>query len=314
VLRFLKIDIMRRFRRLTRRGHGSWRPGSYSGTENYTPPFATLNDEKFIPSIRKPYAPIVIEPVPMAVLPSTQELSRAETERQKLVREALLSKLEDTALYHETLQSAPEPQPVRQPSTAYKHNMPYSDLQSAPEPQPVRQPSTAYTHNRPYSELSSLSSGFGDARIDIPESGPTKPNSQRKSPASRASQKDNNYSRFSWSSSPTTLGRGRGNRDTIYTSTTTHTTLTTSSEESGPRFRTVNSWVSHQAKRVQRQKDHDREIDSMPALPAQAQVKKAHHQRLKSEVTDPGFKYHPGDEVPLASGNRVPSVILDKII
>ena len=274
---------MGRLRRFTRRGHGSWRPGSYSGTENYAPPYSTVNDEKFIPSIRKPYAPIVIEPVPMAVLPSTHELSRADTERQKLVREALLSKLEDTALYHETLQSGPEPQPARQPSITY-------------------------------TELSSLSSGFGDAKIDIPESGPTKPNSQRKSHASRASQKDINYSRFSWSSSPTTLGRGRGNRDTIYTSTTTHTTLTTSSEESGPRFRTVNSWVSHQAKRVQRQKDHDREIDSMPALPAEAHVKSAHHKRLQSEITDPGFKYHPGDEVPLASSNRVPSAILDKII
>jgi hypothetical protein len=289
VLRFLKIDVVNRFRRFTRKGRGSWRPGSYSGTENYAPPFTTLNDEKNIPSIRKPYAPIVIEPVQMAVLPSSQELAGADSERQKLVREALLSKLEDTALYHETLQSGPEPQPVRQPSIAY-------------------------THNRPYSELSSLSSGFGDAKIDIPESGPTKPNSQRKSRASRASQKDINYSRFSWSSNPTTLGRGRGNRDTIYTSTTTHTTLTTSSEESGPRFRTVNSWVSHQAKRVQRQKEHDREIDSMPALPAEAHVKKAHHQRLQSENTDPRFKYHPGDEVPLASGNRVPSVILDKII
>lgn len=289
MLRFLKIDMFSRFHRFTRRGRGSWRPGSYSGTENYAPPYATLNDEKFIPSIRKPYAPIVIEPVPMAVLPSAQELSRADTERQKLVREALLSKLEDTALYHETLQSGPEPQPARQPSIAY-------------------------THNRPYSELSSLSSGFGDAKIDIPESGPTKPNSQRKSRTSRASQKDINYSRFSWSSNPTTLGRSKGNRDTIYTSTTTHTTLTTSSEESGPRFRTVNSWVSHQAKRVQRQKEHDREIDSMPALPAQAHVKRAHHQRLQSEITDPGFKYHPGDEVPLATSNRVPSAILDKII
>jgi hypothetical protein len=294
VLRFLKIDVIGRFHIFARRRRGTWRPGSYSGTEKYVPPYATVNDEKFGQSTKKPYTPVVISPVPMAVLPSTQALSRADLERQNLVREALLSKLSDTALYHETLLSPPKPQPPRQPSTIYEQD-------------------------RPFSDLSSLSSGFGDAKIDIPESGPTRPKSQRKSRASRGSRNNNTPPRFSWSSSPTTLGLGRtkGNRDTIYTANTTkstNTTTTTSSEDSTPRFRSVNSWVSHQSKRIQRQMEHDREVDNMPAIPVPAPVKKANHRRLQSEITDPGFKYHPGDEVPLSTGKRVPSVILDKII
>jgi hypothetical protein len=60
--------------------------------------------------------------------------------------------------------------------------------------------------------------------------------------------------------------------------------------------------------------EHDREVDSMPAIPVPAPVKKASHRRLQSEITDPGFKYHPGDEVPLSTGARVPSAILNKII
>lgn len=293
VLRFLKIDVLGRFHKFARRRRSTWRPGSYSGTENYVPPYVNLNDEKFGSSTKKPYTPIVISPVPMAVLPSTQELSRADIERQNMVREALLSKLSDTALYHETLLSPPQPQPPRQPSIIYEQE-------------------------RPFSDLSSLSSGFGDAKIDIPESGPTRPRSQGKSRASRSSRNNNTPPRFSWSSNPTTLGRTpRGNRDTIYTANTTkstNTTTTSSSEDSTPRFRSVNSWVSHQSKRIQRQMEHDREVDSMPAIPVPAPVKKVSHRRPQSEITDPGFKYHPGEEVPLSASKRVPSAILDKII
>ncbi|TAQ86863.1 hypothetical protein B7494_g4831 [Chlorociboria aeruginascens] len=124
------------------------------------------------------------------------------------------------------------------------------------------------------STLSSLSSGFGDAQIRIPEE-----------PAriSRA------VSRFSWATA------ARGERDTVYTST---------SVESAPRFRTVNSWVAQQTGHLERQAQSDKEVSSMPRIPA--------HQHNVSE--DQAFRQHPGMEIPIARGSRVASSILDKKI
>jgi hypothetical protein len=136
------------------------------------------------------------------------------------------------------------------------------------------------------SYLSSLSSGFGDGLI-IPES--TNPNSRQ---TYRQSQNPG-AGRFSWA-------RSQGQRDTVYTAT---------SEESVPRFRTVTSWVAQQTGRVERQKQVDNEIPNVPAIPMPLQAG-LNHQRNISE--DPVFKFHPGEEIQISRGSRVPSEILNK--
>lgn len=88
------------------------------------------------------------------------------------------------------------------------------------------------------------------------------------------------------------------------------------SEESTPRFRTVNSWVSQQVRRAQRQQDVDREIDNMPEIPSQGVLTGTgtNHQRQPSEATESIFGFHPGEQVPIAKGKRVSSKILDRIL
>ncbi|KAM3088157.1 hypothetical protein ACMFMG_002215 [Clarireedia jacksonii] len=140
------------------------------------------------------------------------------------------------------------------------------------------------------SYLSSISSGFGDQLI-MPEGGPLP-----QIPVSR----------FSW----TTASQTQNNRDTIYTTT---------SEETAPRFRTVNSWVAQQTGRVERRQQTNQEIPAMPEIPASynaAEVPEPfsaeRHQRNLSE--NPVFKYHPGEQIEFQSGARVPSEILDRKI
>lgn len=105
------------------------------------------------------------------------------------------------------------------------------------------------------SDLSSLSSGFGDAQIIIPESTPSRP-------AAPTSQENNRQTRkFSWVTS-IFQARGSGDRDTIYT---------TSSEEPAPRFRTINSWVAQQTRHIERRRQSDREVPTMPEPPFRVQ-------------------------------------------
>lgn len=138
------------------------------------------------------------------------------------------------------------------------------------------------------SYLSSISSGFGDQLI-MPEGGP---------PLQVP------FSHFSW----TTASQTQRNRDTIYTTT---------SEETAPRFRTVNSWVAQQTGRVERKQQTEQEIPTMPEIPASYNgpevptplVSAERHQRNPSE--NPAFKHHPGEQIELQSGSRVPSAILD---
>lgn len=139
------------------------------------------------------------------------------------------------------------------------------------------------------SYLSSISSGFGDSLVMLDDS----PLPQ------------NPVSHFSW----TTASQGEPqNRDTIYTTT---------SEETAPRFRTVNSWVAQQTGRVERKQRSDNEIPTMPEIPIsytyRSQVPDPlfaqGHQRKASE--NPAFKHHPGDEVEIEKGFRVPSSILN---
>lgn len=142
------------------------------------------------------------------------------------------------------------------------------------------------------SYLSSISSGFGDSLVMPNDSAPPQ------MPVSR----------FSW----TTASQGAPqNRDTIYTTT---------SEETAPRFRTVNSWVAQQTGRVERKQQSDMEIPAMPEMPIsythRSQVPDPlfaeGHQRQASE--SPAFRHHPVEEVELGRGSRVPSSILDRKI
>ena len=139
------------------------------------------------------------------------------------------------------------------------------------------------------SYLSSLSSGFGDGLI-MPES--TVNGAPQKGYRQSQSQ---GAARFSWVTSVR-------DRDTIYTQ---------ASVDSAPRFRTVNSWVAQQSNRVERQQQSNDEVPAMPSLPLPLQAG-VDHQRKPSE--DPAFRAHPGDEIPISGGSRVPSEILDKTI
>ncbi|KAH6680764.1 hypothetical protein B0J14DRAFT_471612, partial [Halenospora varia] len=139
------------------------------------------------------------------------------------------------------------------------------------------------------SYLSSLSSGFGDGLI-MPD-GMTNPNSRQSQAQAPGA------SRFSWARTATR------DRDTVYTTT---------SEESAPRFRTVNSWVAQQSGRIEKKQATEvPEIPNVPVpvIPNSLQIG-FNHQRNMSE--DPVFKFHPGDEIQISRGSRVPSEILNK--
>ena len=148
------------------------------------------------------------------------------------------------------------------------------------------------------SYLSSLSSGFGDGLIML--EGSTNPNSRQTYRQSQSqSQNPATANRFSWARSQS---QGQGQRDTVYTTT---------SEESAPRFRSVTSWVAQQTGRVQVEK-HQKvqgQVPDVPAMPVEVHAG-LNHQRNISE--DPVFKFHPGEEIQISRGSRVPSVVLNK--
>ncbi|KAB8295881.1 hypothetical protein EYC80_008702 [Monilinia laxa] len=140
------------------------------------------------------------------------------------------------------------------------------------------------------SYLSSISSGFGDSLVMPDDSAPPQ----------------NPVSRFSWT---TASQGGPQNRDTIYTTT---------SEDTAPRFRTVNSWVAQQTGRLEGKQQSDMEIPAMPEIPISYTYRSQvpyplfteGHQRKGSE--NPAFRHHPGDEIEFGRGSRVPSSILDR--
>lgn len=101
------------------------------------------------------------------------------------------------------------------------------------------------------SEQSSLSSGFGDGQIIIPDS-TSKSSTARPSPTNNGRVRN-----FSWVTS-IFQARSTHNRDSTYT---------TSSEDTTKRYRTVNSWVAQQTRHVERREQSDREIPSMPQAP-----------------------------------------------
>jgi hypothetical protein len=117
----------------------------------------------------------------------------------------------------------------------------------------ARQPSDAYDPNRRQvnraSELSSLSSGFGDGDIIIPEEYLNPPQ-----PAATQLRQSNNFiTRFSWMSR-----REAGDRETVYTAT---------SEDRPARYRSVGSWVNQQTGRLKRADERNQEVPPVPDLP-----------------------------------------------
>jgi hypothetical protein len=129
----------------------------------------------------------------------------------------------------------------------------------------ARQPSDAYDPARRQvnraSELSSLSSGFGDGDIIVPsglQTGNDLLMPQPPPPLEKSLRTSQSLvGRFSWSS--------RVTRDTVYTQ---------SSEDSPPRFRTVNSWVNQQTGRIkraaQRNEGEEADVPPVPGVPMSA--------------------------------------------
>lgn len=106
------------------------------------------------------------------------------------------------------------------------------------------------------SDLSSLSSGFGDGDIIMP-------------PQAAATVKPYQPSRLS--AGTDTAEQQSRNRDTVYTE---------ASEDTPPRFRTVNSWVRQQTGRVKREKQREEQTASengtappVPSLPPEQEFK-----------------------------------------
>jgi hypothetical protein len=163
----------------------------------------------------------------------------------------------------------------------------------------VRDPSNPQYNHQPQtnrmSYMSSLSSGFGDGLVPDPNNPNAMMQGYRQSRANGT---------FSWMQVP---AQRRGDRDTIYT---------TNSVESAPRFRTINSWVAQQASRVPVGAVPGQDVPSVPAIPIRLQQQTTQyytppvHQRNPSE--NPVFKFHPGDEIQISRGSRVPSAILNR--
>lgn len=107
------------------------------------------------------------------------------------------------------------------------------------------------------SEISSLSSGFGDGDIVIPQSltAPPPPVAARQEVPQPPPRTPNHLGRFSWMSRSSSSGR----RETVYTQT---------SEDRPARFRSINSWVNQQAGRVRRANSRAKERGEVPVMPA----------------------------------------------
>jgi hypothetical protein len=318
IARMKKIDLFskargREFSRGGSRGWYGWREREMDYTTDGPPPKYPGYDEsieypaeqKAVPAQRQLnafFSPTTT--LPLATPESAAGLSRADTQRQETVREALLDNpapfgVSPAQPAQPTEQSAAQAfnnQPSYDPNPTFNPNLTYNTVatagglsrQTSDANDPVER---AVNH---ISYLSSLSSGFGD-QIIIPEPGPTKPNNVR---ASRQSYRQSR--KFSWATS----ARGpQGDRDTVYT---------TSSIDSTPaRFRTINSWVAQQTGRLQKQNQIKDEVPSMPEIPKPLQIGVGvEHQRKSSE--DPAFRHHPGEEIELGKASRIPSTILDK--
>jgi hypothetical protein len=293
----MKIDALGGLRRYTRRFSRRF-TGKYEGhyeTRGSSPPYFFLDDEK--PALYPlKYLPNVI---PSRETPgSAAAIPFAHSERQSSVHE-----LPSNEVPFVINPDTPQPDPQQYPTSLYP-------------PQPTLQASVVYNLDRRASDLSSLSSlssGFGDAKIDIPESGPSIMNLQpTRKLLGNDTFRNTIANRFSWATSRHSQSPGpqqSRSHDTVHT---VNTIDTTTLEESPPRFRSVNSWVNQQTSRIERQRAIGREADSMPNIPVPKAARKSQHTRIVSGATDLAFRYHPGEEVPIPVSSRIPSEILDR--
>jgi hypothetical protein len=354
IFRMKKTDMFaifqnRQFRKGGSHGwYGFWRNDRDSISDpppRYTRPadyYGESTEEKNIPPQRQfdAFFSLITMP-PLAKTSAT--LSRADSQRQVLVREALLdnpapfgyspaaqtttrsatdnfygvavSNTQNTQLSRQLLDSSntmntmntqtstQNAQLLRQLSDPYGSTMNTMNTRtSTKNVQLSRNTLDAYDPAQRevdhMSYLSSLSSGFGDGLI-IPEE-PAPPNTNAH--ASRRQSRNPLANRFSWTPSVPQTPQLKGDRDTVYTNT---------SVESAPRFRTINSWVAQQSSRVERKRQSEKEVPDVPEIPLPLQIG-SNHQRKSSE--EPAFMHHPGQELVISRGSRVPSEILDKKI
>lgn len=158
-------------------------------------------------------------------------------------------------------------------STTTQANMTFSTFSSTAAQANTYNPTTQANLSLPntvgarrISDLSSLSSGFGDGDINIVIPGHLSRKSVISSKRHTAVTTNNlERKRGSTATVATTRSNGSGRRDTVYTE---------ASEDSPPRFRTVNSWVRQQTGRVTREKQREEDVarttgeaPPVPALP-----------------------------------------------
>lgn len=127
------------------------------------------------------------------------------------------------------------------------------------QPAFARQPSNAHNpaQRQVYraSEVSSLSSGFGDGDIIMPP-----PNIIYKPPIAQTIYTNTSHRPFSWMSRAGAGAEKR--RDTVSTTTS----------DRPPHFRSINSWVDHQKERLRRVSSRAgarEDVPVMPAMPSQ---------------------------------------------
>lgn len=125
--------------------------------------------------------------------------------------------------------------------------------QSDPTPQATNSYNPGSRQAYRASELSSISSGFGDGEMIMPQSDGTATTTLIKPPPPIPTS-NNAAGRLSWMSRG-----GDGRRETVYTQT---------SEDRPTRFRSVASWVNQQTGRVKRADSRARERGEVPVIPA----------------------------------------------
>jgi hypothetical protein len=332
VTRITKVDLFSKFRgRKFRRGaSGRWYgwhknerrnivgdPPAYPG---HVVPTEYVSAEKAIPNQQRVDAFVSLDDLPSLAMPeNAAPISRADIERRGIAIESLLLNsaqfrasesyaplVEQTAqqqsFYH---QNQNQNQQYDSSSATFNANLTYNTNTTTGSEFPARQPSVDPTENEQVnhmSYLSSLSSGFGDAQIIIPDipSDETKPNGSARTSVQAPGQTYRQSRKFSWATS-----LSQSDRDTMFTS---------ASVESAPRFRTVNSWVAQQTGHIQRRQQRQEEVPNMPVIPKALQGDSGKKHQRQQSVDAPGFRQHPGDEVEFERGSRIASTILDRSI
>ncbi|TPX10831.1 uncharacterized protein E0L32_008220 [Thyridium curvatum] len=156
-------------------------------------------------------------------------------------------------------------------------------------PDASRDPTGSYDTSRKLSnrdsQVSSLSSGFGDFDIIVPQ----------QPPAAATAQANGAYgpptARFSWASR-----NGPARRETVYTET---------SEDSPPKFRSITSWVNQQSGRVRRAAARQEEdVPPVPGMPVPGYHQMPPEQRFNMMEDDGEVPRRPDMVAPPADTRR----------